>query len=53
MRVTGKNADTSYPHTAIMLTEIKIRNIKPGEKSVRLSDERGLYLEVTPNGGRW
>ena len=36
-----------------MLTEIKIRNIKPGEKSVRLSDERGLYLEVTPNGGRW
>jgi hypothetical protein len=36
-----------------MLTEIKIRTFKPGEKSVRLSDERGLYLEVTPNGGHW
>jgi len=29
------------------------RSFKPSEKSVRLSDERGLYLEVTPNGGRW
>ena len=36
-----------------MLTEIKIRTFKPSEKAVRLSDERGLYLEVTPNGGRW
>ena len=36
-----------------MLTEVKIRTFKPSEKSVRLSDERGLYLEVTPNGGRW
>jgi hypothetical protein len=36
-----------------MLTEARIRTFKPGEKSVRLSDDRGLYLEVTPNGGRW
>ncbi|HZJ17491.1 MAG TPA: integrase arm-type DNA-binding domain-containing protein [Chthoniobacteraceae bacterium] len=36
-----------------MLTEVKIRTFKPGQKAVRLSDERGLYLEVTPNGGRW
>ena len=36
-----------------MLTEAKIRTLKPSEKSVRLSDERGLYLEVTPRGGRW
>lgn len=40
-------------HTSIMLTEIKIRTFKPSEKSLWLSDERGLYLEVTPNGGRW
>jgi integrase len=36
-----------------MLTETKIRTFKPAEKPVRLSDERGLYLEMTPNGGRW
>ena len=36
-----------------MLTDTRIRAFKPGEKAVRLSDERGLYLEVTPNGGRW
>jgi len=36
-----------------MLTEAKIRTFKAGEKSVRLSDERGLYLEVMPKGGRW
>jgi len=36
-----------------MLTDTKIRTTKPGDKPVRLYDERGLYLEVTPNGGRW
>jgi len=36
-----------------MLTDTKIRTAKPGDKPVRLYDERGLYLEVTPNGGRW
>lgn len=36
-----------------MLTETRIRTFKPSEKSVRLSDERGLYLEVTPKGGHW
>jgi hypothetical protein len=25
----------------------------PGEKLVRLFDERGLYLEVSPTGGKW
>ena len=52
-RFAGNRASElpSYPH--LMLTEVKIRAFKPGEKSVRLSDERGLYLEVTPNGGRW
>lgn len=35
------------------LTDKAIRNAKPGPKPVRLSDERGLYLEVTPAGGKW
>ena len=36
-----------------MLTDTKIRTAKAGSKPVRLYDERGLYLEVTPSGGRW
>lgn len=36
-----------------MLTDMQIRSTKPGAKPIRLYDERGLYLEVTPRGGRW
>lgn len=35
------------------LTDTAIRNIKPGVKSIKLFDERGLYLEVSPSGGKW
>lgn len=34
------------------LTDTAIRNVKPGEKPVKLFDERGLYLEVSPTGAR-
>ena len=33
------------------LTDTKIRSAKPGEKPVKLSDEKGLYLLVAQN--RW
>lgn len=36
-----------------MLSDTHIRTAKPTDKPVRLYDERGPYLEVTPNGGRW
>jgi integrase len=36
-----------------MLSEIAIRAAKPREKPYKLSDERGLYLLVNPNGSRW
>lgn len=36
-----------------MLTDAMIRNAKPGPKAVRIFDERGLYLEVAPSGGKW
>ena len=36
-----------------MLSDTQIRTSKPGDRAVRLYDERGLYLEVTTNGGRW
>lgn len=35
------------------LTDTAIRNAKPGEKTIKLFDERGLYLEVSPTGGKW
>src|ERR1035438_3367990 len=35
------------------LTNTAIRNAKPGNKPIRLFDERGLYLEVSPTGGKW
>jgi Arm DNA-binding domain len=35
------------------LSNTKILNVKPSEKPLRLSDERGLYLEVSPAGGKW
>ena len=30
-----------------------MRNAKPGEKHVKMFDERGLFLLVTPAGGKW
>jgi integrase len=35
------------------LTDTKIRNAKAREKPTRLFDERGLYLEIAPAGGKW
>jgi len=35
------------------LTATAIRNAKPGAKPIRLYDTGGLYLEITPAGGRW
>ena len=35
------------------LTDTAVRNAKPGKKSVRLFDGRGLYVEISPSGGKW
>ena len=35
------------------LTDTAIRNAKPGEKPRKLADERGLFILVTPKGGKW
>jgi integrase len=35
------------------LTNTAIRNAKPAKKTTKLYDERGLYLEVAPSGGKW
>ncbi|MBC7501629.1 MAG: DUF4102 domain-containing protein [Herminiimonas sp.] len=35
------------------LTDTAIRNAKPGAKPVKIFDERGLFLLITPAGGKW
>jgi len=35
------------------LTDTAIRNAKPMDKPFKLYDEKGLFLQVTPNGGKW
>ena len=36
-----------------MLTIITARNAKPKDKLYRMFDEKGLYLEVMPNGSKY
>lgn len=36
-----------------MLTEIAVKGARPSEKPYKLSDGRGMYLLVTPEGSRW
>jgi integrase len=35
------------------LTDAKIRAAKPKQKAYKLFDGQGLYLEVSPSGGKW
>lgn len=50
----GATVDSRKGVAPIMpLTNTTIRNVKSGKKTVKLFDERGLYLEISPSGGRW
>lgn len=33
-------------------TQVQVKNTKPGEKSIKLFDGHGLYLEIAPSRGR-
>jgi len=35
------------------LTDVAIRKAKPADKTQRLFDGRGMYLELSPAGGKW
>jgi len=35
------------------LTDVQARTAKPREKTYKLTDGNGLYLQVTPAGGKW
>ena len=37
----------------IRLTALQVKNVKPADKTHRLFDGGGLYLEVSPRGGKW
>lgn len=41
------------PPPAMPLSDLKIRNAKAAAKAVKLFDGGGLYLEVSPAGGKW
>ena len=36
-----------------MLSDAKIRSLKPKERPYEVYDDRGLYMVVNPNGSRW
>ena len=36
-----------------MLSNVLINKTKPQAKTLRLSDGRGMYLEISPTGGKW
>ncbi|MEO6910696.1 MAG: Arm DNA-binding domain-containing protein [Edaphobacter sp.] len=35
------------------LTDTAVKNAKPSVRTAKLFDERGLYLQVSPTGGKW
>jgi integrase len=35
------------------LTDTIVRKAKSGSKTTRLFDQRGLYVEISPSGGKW
>lgn len=41
------------PKQATPLTDAQIKQAKPKDKPYKLSDGKGLYLIVNPNGGKW
>ena len=36
-----------------MLNNTKLKNLKPKDKAYSISDGRGLYVEVKPNGSKY
>jgi hypothetical protein len=39
--------------TPVALTDIKVRTVKPKEKSFKIADGKGLFLVVKPNGSKY
>src|SRR3954468_13452362 len=52
MAGVSRNFPTRYPGSMATLTEMRVRGAKRAEKPYKLFDERGLFMLVTPAGGR-
>jgi hypothetical protein len=50
--ITGSNRLDTNEDTNIVLTDTKVRGIKPKEKPFKISDGAGLYLLVQPSGSK-
>src|ERR1700752_4714254 len=52
--ITSSWGQLSSPTQSPMpLTDTALRNLKPTDKSRKVADEKGLYIEVAPSGGKW
>lgn len=49
----GATANHGEPVAPMPLTDTIIRNAKPADKTRRMFDGGGLYLEISPKGGKW
>ena len=49
----GATANHGEPVAPMPLTDTIIRNAKPTDKPRRMFDGGGLYLEISPKGGKW
>jgi Arm DNA-binding domain len=49
----GQLADLESELPHMPLTDTAIRAAKPRQKTFKLYDSGGLYLEVSPSGGKW
>jgi hypothetical protein len=49
----GNWSNPNWSCPQIPLTDSMARNAKPAAKTVRMFDRDGLYLEVSPRGGKW
>ncbi len=48
--------NTTYPtngYPKMALSDVSLRNAKPKDKAYKLYDEAGLFIQVTPAGGKW
>src|SRR3990167_6722752 len=44
---------TQKGDTPVALTDIKVRTVKPREKSYKIADGKGLFLVIKPNGSKY
>lgn len=51
-KATADLSRISRGESRVALKELQIRNIRPADKVIQCTDDRGLYLEVHPNGSK-